>query len=90
MVRISGRADWPRHIPAILRGDGPCKSTDICLVLTIEKLLWDHMGEVQWRMSRARVARMKADGWAVAVYGTHSDTMISDMESASLWKEVVK
>ncbi|KAJ7245921.1 hypothetical protein B0H12DRAFT_1127173 [Mycena haematopus] len=89
-VRLGGQADWPRHIPAILRGEGPCKATDICVVLTIEELLWGPMGEVRWRMNRTRVARMKAEGWAVAVYGTHNDTMISAMELASLWKEVVE
>ncbi|KAJ6496323.1 hypothetical protein C8R45DRAFT_1094567 [Mycena sanguinolenta] len=74
-VRFTGRADWPRHIPAILRGDGPCKATDIQLVLAIEELSWGVAGEVRWRMSRSRVARMKADGWALAVYGTHNETI---------------
>ncbi|KAJ7886396.1 hypothetical protein B0H14DRAFT_2338211, partial [Mycena olivaceomarginata] len=70
-VRLGGEADWPRHISAILRGDGPCKASDVSVLLTIEALSWGGMGQVQWRMSRARVARMKAEGWGVAVYGTH-------------------
>lgn len=76
-VRFSGQADFPRNILAILRGDGPCKATDICIVLTMEALRWDpgSRGEMQWRMSRARVARMKAEGWAVAIYGTHNEAI---------------
>ncbi|KAF8190977.1 hypothetical protein K438DRAFT_1591693 [Mycena galopus ATCC 62051] len=74
-VRLGGEADWPRHISAILRGDGPCKASDISVLLTIEALSWGGMGEVQWRMSRARVARMKAEGWGVAVYGTHNEQL---------------
>ncbi|KAJ7311762.1 hypothetical protein DFH08DRAFT_973846 [Mycena albidolilacea] len=76
-VRFSGQADRPRNILAILRGDGPCKATDICIVLTMEAPRWDpgSRGEMQWRMSRARVARMKAEGWAVAIYGTHNEAI---------------
>ncbi|KAJ7247121.1 hypothetical protein B0H12DRAFT_1072962 [Mycena haematopus] len=67
-----------------------CIARVFCFSTLRREAFWDPMGEVRWRMSRARVARMKADGWAVAVYGTHNDTMISDMESASIWKEVAE
>ncbi|KAJ7727429.1 hypothetical protein DFH07DRAFT_782480 [Mycena maculata] len=81
-------SDWPRHIAAILQGEGPCKAADIGIVLAMEALSWGPMGVVQWRMSRARVAQMKAGKWAVAVYGTHNDMISSSASPASMWELV--
>ncbi|KAJ7119247.1 hypothetical protein C8R43DRAFT_1137130 [Mycena crocata] len=88
-VRLAGASNWPRHIATVLQGEGPCKPTDICVLLSVEALVWDPAGEVRWRMSRARVERMKEQGWAVVVYGTHNETISSSVAPAKSWTEIV-
>ncbi|KAJ7891947.1 hypothetical protein B0H13DRAFT_2529459 [Mycena leptocephala] len=90
MVRVENVADWQSHLLAVLRGEGAGKGmgANICIVLSMDALSWEMVGQISWRMSRARVKRMKTEGWAVAVYGTHDDKIVSSTAVAKDWKEL--
>ncbi|KAJ7607618.1 hypothetical protein DFH06DRAFT_1111847 [Mycena polygramma] len=89
-VRVQDVRDWQEHLLAVLRGDGAGKgmSAHICMVLSMEALLWDMFGEITWRMSRSRVKRMKTEGWKVAIFGTQEHRIISSFAESKVWKEL--
>ncbi|KAJ7218678.1 hypothetical protein GGX14DRAFT_437608 [Mycena pura] len=89
-VRVENVADWQSHLLTVLRGEGAGKGmgANICIVLSMDALSWEMVGQISWRMSRARVKRMKTEGWAVAVYETQEHKIVSSTEVAKDWKEL--
>ncbi|KAJ6451125.1 hypothetical protein C8R47DRAFT_1170433 [Mycena vitilis] len=89
-VRVQDVHDWQEHLLAVLRGDGAGKgmSAHICMVLSMETLSWDMVGEITWRMSRSRVKRMKTEGWKVAIFGTQDHRIISSFAESKVWGEL--
>ncbi|KAJ7452811.1 hypothetical protein FB451DRAFT_1373943 [Mycena latifolia] len=86
-VRLRDIPDWQAYLSAVLRGEGPGRAADICVV-SMDAIWWDEIGEVWWRMSRARVTHMKKAGeWEVVIYGTHDHQIISSSAAAITWRE---
>ncbi|KAJ7183825.1 hypothetical protein C8R46DRAFT_1308885 [Mycena filopes] len=89
-VRLQEVRDWQEYLLAALRGNATGKGPHIYLVLSTAALAWswEGMGSVSWRMSRARVTRMKTEGWGVVVYGTYEHEIMSSTAPVNTWKEI--
>ncbi|KAJ7183828.1 hypothetical protein C8R46DRAFT_1344531 [Mycena filopes] len=89
-VRLQEVRDWQGYLLAALRGNATGKGPDIHLVLSMEALAWswEGMGSISWKMSRARVARMKTEGWGVVIYGTYEHEIMSSTAPVNTWKEI--
>ncbi|KAJ7114132.1 hypothetical protein C8R44DRAFT_881678 [Mycena epipterygia] len=72
-------------LPRILNGARSPAPGMLC-VLTVQETV--DVPIIRWRLSKTRVARMKAEGWVMVAYRTDVQLSFTAPVSASQWREV--
>ncbi|KAJ6507321.1 hypothetical protein C8R47DRAFT_1100925 [Mycena vitilis] len=72
-------------LPSILNGTKSPESGTLC-ILTSQEVV--DVPVIRWRLSKARVARMKEEGWLMVAYRTDVELSFTAPVSANKWREV--
>ncbi|KAJ7147614.1 hypothetical protein C8R43DRAFT_1010132 [Mycena crocata] len=72
-------------LPAVLNGAKSPAPGTLCVLTSQEKV---SVPIIRWRLSKARVARMKEEGWVMVAYRTDVKLSFTAPVSANQWREI--